>query len=190
MGWTWLDRSKGESNEEFFIRTGVLRWNIPGVEYRVLKSSTINSTFYAAVERIEGPDHRVFAVIILVRWDPHAKYGNNFGYKDMSEDQGPYQARCPNAILDLLTETDSEYAKKWRERCRSWNEAKTKIQRSTGPITLQDAIHLRGCDGDIQKLEIVRKSSKRGHLIARSLGPDFIGQEFQVRKAFLQNCLV
>jgi len=189
MGWMWTKRSKGETHEEFFVRTGVLRWNVPGVTYRVLKSSTVNNTFYAAVERTEGPKRQVFAVIILIRWDPRAKYRNNFGYKDMDETEGPYEARCPDAILDLLTETGSEYAKAWRERCRRWNEVKARTQRWTGPILLQEALHLQSRDGDIRELEIVCKASRRGYLIARSLGPDLIGQEFQVRKSFLQNRL-
>jgi hypothetical protein len=42
---------------------------------------------------------------------------HNFGYKDMDESAGPYQAECPERILKLLTPTTSQYAQQWRDAC-------------------------------------------------------------------------
>ena len=41
----------------------------------------------------------------------------------MSEDMGPYESKCPKGIIDLLSPTESEYAKAWRKR---WIEAESK----------------------------------------------------------------
>lgn len=43
--------------------------------------------------------------------------GYIFGYKDMDDGMGPVEAECPEAILQLLTPTESSYALAWRTRC-------------------------------------------------------------------------
>ena len=40
---------------------------------------------------------------------------------------GPYESKCPKGIIDLLSPTESEYAKEWRKRCLDF--AKTKSMR-------------------------------------------------------------
>lgn len=90
-------------------------------KFEVLKSCISGSTYYAAVKRTkfatetEPEDSRVFAAIVLT--SVNNKEWFNFSYKDMDETVGPYQYGCPKSILDLLSPTDNEYAKKWRERC-------------------------------------------------------------------------
>ncbi|MBV1692351.1 hypothetical protein KRR38_33050 [Novosphingobium sp. G106] len=86
---------------------------------RIVKSVWSGSEYYAAAEpwNAEGT-LPVFAVVCLVRWNPKAKSGEHFGYKDMSESMGPCYYRCPASVLDLLGPTDSEYAAGWRTRCR------------------------------------------------------------------------
>jgi hypothetical protein len=39
------------------------------------------------------------------------------GYKDIDENMGPCECDCPERILKLLTPTDYEYARNWRQRC-------------------------------------------------------------------------
>ena len=88
---------------------------------RVLASSCLrNQVYYAAVEpSTNGIAEPVFAIVCLVRWNPRAKDGEVFAYKDMSEDMGPCEAECPARILELLGPTDSEYALDWRRRCHA-----------------------------------------------------------------------
>ncbi|WP_328276171.1 DUF6927 domain-containing protein [Sphingobium sp.] len=88
---------------------------------RVLASSCPgNRVHYAAVQSlVDGIPGEVFASVCLVRWNPRSKDGHQFGYKDMGENMGPYEADCPAAILDLLTPTTNQYALEWRERCRA-----------------------------------------------------------------------
>jgi len=61
----------------------------------------------------------VFAIICLVRWAPKARNGENFGYKDLSENMGPCECRCPASVLDLLGPTENAYALEWRQACRT-----------------------------------------------------------------------
>ena len=90
-------------------------------KFEVLKSSMVGSTYYAAVKKTkfatetEPENIRVFAAIVLT--SVNNKKWFNFSYKDMDESVGPYQYSCPKSILDLLSPTDYEYAKKWRKHC-------------------------------------------------------------------------
>lgn len=188
MGWTWTQRSKGETHEEFFIRTGVLRWNVPDVTYRVLKSATIGGVFYGAIERCKDNERRVFAVIILTQWDPHAKSGNNFGYKDLDETDGPYQAQCPDAILDLLTETNSKYANDWRATCREYNRKKQESKQlmKVGQTLHVDVAILSG-GKRITDFTIVGSDTK--FFTIESHGPELIEQQFRVSKTLLTRFL-
>lgn len=100
--------------------------------YKVLKSSMVGSTYYAAVMPLKKcnikdengecvyvdiplDDRIVFAAIFLTSVDN--KDYNNFAYKNMDETCGPCEDNCPKGILDLLTPIDSEYANDWRKRC-------------------------------------------------------------------------
>lgn len=93
-----------------------LNWNDENGTRHVLKSAMVGSTYYAAVEHIK-PDgsRRVWAAITLTHTNIKDYY--NFAYKDMDETAGPYERKCPVGILKLLTETEYEYAKNWREAC-------------------------------------------------------------------------
>ncbi len=91
----------------------------------VLRSSIVRRVYYAAVEHVRPADTReVWACVCLIRYNPKARDGYIFAYKDMEESMGPYSYDCPAAILDLLTVTDNENALAWRAKCRE-----TAIQR-------------------------------------------------------------
>lgn len=80
---------------------------------KVLKSSMVGTTYYAAIEYSKGDYKTVYAVVCLT--SVRERY--LFAYKDMSEDMGPYQYDCPKSIIDLLTHTDNEWANEWRQKC-------------------------------------------------------------------------
>lgn len=86
---------------------------------RVIASSCLrNRVYYAAVApTLDGNDGAIFAVVCLVRWNPRAKDGYVFGYKDMDETAGPCEDECPERILALLGDTDNPAALNWRRRC-------------------------------------------------------------------------
>lgn len=97
-------------------------------KFEVLKSTMVGSTYYAAVKRTKFATETktessyVFAAVFLT--SVNNKDYCNFAYKDMDETMGPYQYGCPKSILDLLSPTDNEYAKKWREGCYEVLKAK------------------------------------------------------------------
>lgn len=103
-------------------------------KWEVLKSAMRGSTYYAAVKRTkpDGSSH-VFGAVCLTRVDNSDYY--NFAYKDMSEDCGPCESKCPISILDLLSPTDNEYTLAWRQRCRE--NAKDKNSLGKLPIGTQ-----------------------------------------------------
>jgi len=51
--------------------------------------------------------------------------GGQWGYKDMSEDMGPYYYSCPLGYLALAQPEPTEgYAKEWRDKVRAYHAAK------------------------------------------------------------------
>lgn len=93
--------------------------------HKVIRSAIVCfSTYYAAIEKtdLEG-NKTTYAVVCLLQYgkDP---YG--FRHKDMNEAEYPYQADCPEKILDLLSPTDNVAANKWRDACRSKIANRTK----------------------------------------------------------------
>lgn len=133
MGWSWynakhykngnVDR-KAECDEMCTFET-------EKKTNRVLKSTMVGKMYYAAIETTykEVPKREVWAAVFITGTNSKDYY--NFGYKDMDETMHPYYYDCPNSILELLTETDNENARTWREKCREQN-AKKKQERKSG----------------------------------------------------------
>ena len=92
----------------------------------VLRSAQSGSVVFAAVKSTnkKAGTSYVWAAI----FDCYTDNSNplfNYGYKDMDETCGPCQTKyykCPLAILDLLDETDSEFATNWRTNVRCYHE--------------------------------------------------------------------
>lgn len=88
----------------------------------VLKHMTKRTTGewqYVLYAAVENPVlDQVFGLVVLMHRNPSPNVYFNFTYKYVDETMGPNESNCPAAILDLLTETDSEYAREWRGRCR------------------------------------------------------------------------
>ena len=122
MGWTYTHKDKGVTGEAFF------RHEFPTMEF--LGCATVNRVFYAAVRSPSNPSE-VWALVCLTNY---CRGEFNFGYKDMSEHMGPYEAKCPASILGLLTPTDSEYANDWRARCRDYAERAAKAPVAPGTV--------------------------------------------------------
>ena len=87
------------------------------INSRVLKSRMVGSTYYGAIEYTSSKENLVYAAVVLTALD--SREYCNFGMKVMEETMGPRQCHCPKAILDLLTETTSEWALEWRKTCRA-----------------------------------------------------------------------
>lgn len=127
----------------------------------VLKSTVRSNVYYAAC-RIHGPetDHRVTAIVCLIKWQPAARDDMIFGYKDMDERMGPYNWDCPASILDLLTPTDHQHALEWRAKCRQNLALTTRRKPSEGDtIILPEPINFS--DGIAEKAFIVERQGPK-----------------------------
>lgn len=111
-------------------------WNEESSSARILRSSMVGSTYYAAVERLNKKtgEKRVIGVVCLTRVDR-----GDFGMKSMSETMGPCESDCPKSILDLLSPTDDEWALEWRDRCRK-RAAERKSKPTLGKLPIGSII--------------------------------------------------
>ena len=115
-------------------------------ELNVLKSRMIGSTYYGAIEvKEKGNVVKVFAMIVLTSTNMNDYF--NFSYKDMSETVGPHYYDFPKGILDLLTETDDEYAIGWRNKCRE-NLQKKKDKTTKGTLPVGSVIKFKRYNGE------------------------------------------
>lgn len=131
MGWTTyhvevspngkIDR-KGELDNMYIQKEHIGSDGTHYPELCVLKSAMIGSTYYAAIKSVLKNEVNVFAVIVLT--SVNNKLYDNFGYKNMSENCGPYYYQCPMGILKLLTPTTDELALEWREKCYEYHNNK------------------------------------------------------------------
>jgi ferredoxin len=111
MGWLFYRKPEDETVREHLDKK--MNWESETARYCVLKSAMVGSTYYGAVEIVvkETGKRDVFAVVYLTKSNKRAADGMTFGYKDMDEGCGPCERKCPVGVLDLLTETESAYAK-------------------------------------------------------------------------------
>ena len=97
---------------------------------KVIDSSLVGGReYYAAVETttIATGDRTVFAGVALV--SVSRQRGEEFGYKAMSEEMGPYYFNAPARILDRLTPTENPSALEWRAACRVAAEQRRELAR-------------------------------------------------------------
>lgn len=161
MGWLFM-QSLGAFETPRAYLDNQFTYETDQVRSTVLRSALVRMrTYYAAVEHIR-PDRprEVFAIVCLVRYNPRDAEGYVFGYKDMSEHMGPCEAECPAAILDLLTPTEDEGAKPWRERCRAAIAKRTARPRLRNGWTLVFDEPVRFADGSsYSRLDVVIEPS-------------------------------
>lgn len=92
----------------------------------VLKSTVIGRVYYAAVKTTnKDGSYKIWAAVFLTSTNQRSY--NNFAYKDQDETCGPTDCCCPRSILELLTETDSQYATTWRENCWKYHDLKKNV---------------------------------------------------------------
>ena len=125
MGWTYYTAKNynGEKVDRKKECDNLLNKNY----CTLLKSAMVGSTWYGAVKINETGT--VNGTVMLTKTSGKGVY--NFGYKDLSENSCPLEAKCPLGILKLLTPTDNDYANEWRNNCYKYHEEKkTKISTS------------------------------------------------------------
>jgi len=122
MGWSCFAKPQGPGAVVRELQRN-MNWHSQIAVYRCLRGAFVGLTYYAAVERVMKADGKrcVFAVVTLVRYHPTRwEGGPEMCVKNIDEGMGPFEAQCPQSILDLLTpvEPDSgSYAQEWRDKC-------------------------------------------------------------------------
>ena len=178
MGWTGTYKVKGISYDDFF---NVEYGNDTNYEW-VGKGFAKNGAYYRAMRKKSTGD--VFAMVILVQHGSQPD-GTNFFYKTMDETEDPYNYDCPERILDLLTDTDSEYALEWRAKCRRRIDREKKLKigsliRFNNPVTF-----MSGRTASLFK--IVRDAWAKRKAFALMAIPDE-GEPFLCRIPKWKNC--
>ena len=119
MGWTWYNAHNYKNGKVDRLKECIeLLTEIDGKNgsWIPLKTKLVGSTVYSAVKRVK-PDGETYVFAAVIATQTKNGYMDNFGYKDMDETEGPVEAKCPVSILNLLSPTENECAKKWRSRC-------------------------------------------------------------------------
>jgi hypothetical protein len=115
MGWTWTHRPKGLSHKKFFADL------LEDQRHRVLDAAGVGYAevyvAYAELDPETSTISGVSAIVYLTRWNARAADGYTFAYKGIGEESGPWATRCPQRILEQLTPTDSDAARRWRAKC-------------------------------------------------------------------------
>ncbi len=177
MGWTYTNKPSYISAKEY-IEKNCLTWTSDTHDYRVLDGGVKNfRTYYGAVEKVNKATgaREVFAVIFMLNF---CKDYHNFGYKDMDESCGPYQAECPERILKLLTPTTSQYAQQWRDACWANINKKAVAKTTKETIKVGTAIELYGKSYVVNML-----LGRRGFQVINSAGRAFRMKATQAKDA-------
>lgn len=159
MGWscTWGSYSTA-TERKAYLDNHVYTWS--NGSNTLLKSAMVGSVYYAAIRCNKTGE--VWASVCLTT---NSKKDNEFCYKDMDETAGPVESKCPTGILNLLTPTDSEYALKWRERCRAYHKNK-----STTVVKIGDKVEFSESWSCAGVAEIVNKIKSSFILTSGSFG--------------------
>lgn len=117
MGWTFCERDKRTSTLDFFRRE---------CEGGVLDAAAVGfGEVYIAYKHEDG---NVSGVVCLTQW---CRDFYNFGYKEIGEEMGPCDVRCPKRIMALLSEPEEmftgdclQWSKEWRQKVHEYWEGR------------------------------------------------------------------
>jgi hypothetical protein len=141
MGWTFFNdtgATTGEICTREFSDT-----NPAGDRWSIVDQSTRGAVWYAIgrLDRVGQPP--VFYGVVWLT----SRRGGQFGYKDMSEDMGPYYYDCPARLLDQLDQlapNAPQSAIEWRAKCRAKLAAKRKPRPKLAPGQIVTFPNVRG----------------------------------------------
>ena len=122
MDWTVTHKPHGVATLDF-LRTRIDCDNAAGT-WKLLAGAAQRGVTYVAIDFLDKRSgrRRVFGAAFQVRHYSRARDGYNFAYENISEDLGPVDRHCPDAILNLLSPTDDIVALRWRVDCRVNND--------------------------------------------------------------------
>ena len=118
MGWTTLNVYKTEKAID------ILKREMNDGPWQLLDHSMRGTTLYWVMQYTKDGVTRAHGGVTLTTRSTPFKLSNynEFSYKEMGEECGPYAYDCPKRLLDLLDRLDpspSGHARDWRDRCRA-----------------------------------------------------------------------
>lgn len=156
MGWSFFRKPDN-----------VKKWLIDNLasKFECLECKIKMRTAYMAVR--DKDSGQVFAIITLLQY-VGGEY--NFGYKDMTETWGPYEADCPRSILEKLSPTSNDNALAWRAKC--WENVRRREAASAlkSGDQIQFKVPIKFSNG--AELDTFRYEWNKRFRKARFIGPD------------------
>lgn len=86
--------------------------NLQLIDYHISKEENGYGTMSDVVYCVWKKEDKIFAMVHVITIS-----NDMVCWTSMTEGMGPFYYNCPKSIIDKLTDTDSEYAKKWRKNC-------------------------------------------------------------------------
>lgn len=113
MGWSY------SCDTSFKKKDQIERFRSPGqfTNWTLIDSRVVGNHFWGLLEN--GGQRTIWLALMS---GGGKRMG--WGYKDMSEDSGPYHYDCPLSLLDKCTAPANENAAKWRELVRQYHAKK------------------------------------------------------------------
>jgi hypothetical protein len=145
MGWTTYNISKTTTTDQALRRE--LSYAGTAGLWEVLDSATVGAVWYGIIKRtIEGEAVHFGMVCLTQRSNnyPRSLY-IEFGFKEMTEDCGPFYYDAPLRILDKLDElapNPAPAAAAWRAQCRERRAAKAAKERQRREMRAQLAKYI------------------------------------------------
>ena len=121
MGWIYYDEAPIDIKAEI---TRLCTHSSDTQSIRPLYIQQVGTTWYAAIEAwradsstitdytVDQFGRYVFAAVFLT-----SNEGCGWGYKDMGETCGPCMATASPKLINMLSDTTSDYANEWRAKC-------------------------------------------------------------------------
>ena len=88
---------------------------------KLVRSSTVGNNHWQLIELDDG---KRLIVLNILNKNPNGIWS----YKPIDEEMGPLELNCPVTILNQATETDNEFAKKWRRAAYAYHEERKQIR--------------------------------------------------------------
>ena len=123
MGWTYKEPTFLKSNGKVDIKKEcdtLYKWKDEKYDVRPVKSVVKNSVYYAAISTIDNFTNKEVISGVVCLTDVKNGW---FGYKSIAETMGPIARECPLSVISLLSDTENEYALKWRDSCKKFWES-------------------------------------------------------------------
>lgn len=107
MGWLFGWRTRAELVDHLTVSHGG--------SYKVLKKFFSGNNLWLLIEAEQGGKTVRTIVLCILRGYGKRDDPYRWGYKDVSEDMGPYYYTCPVSFILSCTEPSNNYAREWRE---------------------------------------------------------------------------